>query len=519
MNENLEAVGWFRPTAWQPWQPSDAHPSYPASQGALDAFPDAPQPSLPVTLYSPPSGLPDLPLPMLPMRIPGLVGELVDACWNGATHQLAEAAIASALSAMSLLCSRVYRYEKLGLSLYLLLLAETSTGKSFAQDANDQWLSAVINRLEKEKPPILAKIVMLNNMMQREIGSAEGLVQHFQKAQASLFYLDEFVAKMKIMSRNNVPPHLEQIKSEMLRFMELSNPGRVYRGAVYSKRGNKPEENDIISPALTVLATGTPGAFYNDLSADMVLSGFLPRFTVLEYEGGIPMPNDAVLSELPPSLTEKLYQLYNFGYMNSQQLNASPLGRKEVRPYDATVKAAIKNFEYICLLEADNANKKDMPTAGLWSRAKEHVKQIASLIAIGCNPHMPTITGEHLNIAIDIVKPGIEKLCKKFERGEVGMGDDRRMAKIRENAVKLYVDSGHVVIRVSDLRNDCVKAVVFSKHPLGAIKAFDAAIDSMIKYGELLRVEGDNRRAFCVQLNMEVFKPLLAEYAKKKKKR
>ena len=562
-------TGWFNPTAWHPTlykqrgvyvsPPSSDNPfavgdsvgttPVPAPWEAAPPAPIIPQYEIPVyqpqPAIAPMTGFAgftdadgqdkgrtlDLPPAVPPMAIPGLVGELAEACWNGAPWQIAEVAIASALSTMSLLCSRTYRHGTLGLSLYLLVLAQTSTGKSFAYTANDRWFNELHKFFEGIKPPhyeeAKKRLAQAKKMIIGQIGSAQGLAQHIAECPATLYHADEYVADIKLMSQQNCPANKLQERSELLRLMEMSGPGRVYRGRKYSKRSNLPEEIDVLMASLSILATGTPEAFYNDISGDLLTTGFLPRFTVLEYEGNLTAPNPNPVSTLNPKMFEQIKTLYNQSYSRGQQLTGDVEQVIDVKPIDDLAIGRLKWFENVCIRSTVEDNERELPTSGMWSRAKEHVKQIASLIAIGVNPYNPRIEASHVDIAIKIVMPCVQKICKKFSSGEIGVTDDRRQAEIRKFIVKLYIhgsrkfgklpgvkpellDNG--VIQAYVVRNYCRALLPFKGHPLGAARAFNDAWADMIKYGELIRKEYNGSVDACVTLNMDIFAPLMREH-------
>lgn len=463
------------------------------------------------------------PLPVPPMQIPGLVGQLVEHTWNASIHQVAEAAISSALSTMSLLCSRSYRHGSMGLAIYLLLLAKTSTGKSFAYSANDMRFQGMINRYRAMLPPknISGKFRadLLENMVMGEIGSAQGLAQQMPKAPSTLAQLDEYVENIRIMAQPNPPPHLAQIRSELLKLMEMSGPGRIYRARKYSNRSGKEETEDVISASFSILATGTPTQFYDELSSTLLTTGFLPRFAILEYDGGLTKRNDNPVIKPDPAMIERLCYLFDKAVNIAPTLVGDPDEFVDVKPRDQAAAKALRDFDNRCYREVDNAHKTGTNMEGMWSRAKDNVRKIASLIAIGVNSDVPFIEADHVRIAIDIVRPSVEKIGSKVGKGEIGFNDDRLEADVKKvigrmikegyesfqgytGVRKEVIDAGYFQLHL--IRNHCMKLAPFKSHKMGSARAFDMTIKGMVDYGMVNVTEVNGQR--CVVPVMDFFR-------------
>jgi hypothetical protein len=69
--------------------------------------------------------------------------------------------------------------------------------------------------------------------------------------------------------------------------------------------------------------------------------------------------------------------------------------------------------------------------AELWNRAHLKGLKIAALIAAGCNPHAPAITGEIAAWAVAFVRREIGGIMERFQSGEVGNGEAKQEAELR----------------------------------------------------------------------------------------
>lgn len=506
---------WFNPADYEPWQPKlrlDHMPSVTIDWSVPTQ--DAPKPiqaapsALPLLPYQPATPAPS-PVaktarhaePVPPMQIPGLVGDLVAHTWNYSVHQVAEAAIASALSTMSLLCGRSYRHGTLGLSLYIMLLARTSTGKDFAYKANTLRFNKM-HEYYKHMTPLSKDYKFgelfseqLEKMVRGEIGSSQGLEQSFSESPNMLFHLDEYVENLRLMSQANPPPHTAQIKNALLRLFNHSGPGSSFKAPVYSKRNSAaPVLKDILSASLSILAAGTPEQFYNELSPQLLTSGFIPRFLILDYPGEITRKNPNPIYDCSPELIQTMVN-YQF---NAYNIDKNITGKVEdfidVQG-DSDATAYLEELDVWCIDQANIAGRTGTNMDGMWSRAKEYIRKVSSLIAVGVNPHMPTITIEHIEIAKKIVFPAVLKINHKITTGQIGFGDDRCESEIKRmiedmllkgfyglrymsGIKKELIDAN--MIQLSLLKNKCLLLAAFkSNQRMGARKAFDEAIKSL----------------------------------------
>jgi hypothetical protein len=490
---------WFDAFYIEPW------PNKPASAAALPPYvpPAAVEPVVSLSLI--PSRLP---------QIPGLVGRLMAHCWHQSTYPIKEVALASALSTMSLFCSRTHRFGTRGLTLYLLLIAKTSVGKGFAYKAQNSIRNALIKRFSDPTggPQYKARLEFIENMIKAKIASGSGLAQQLLKAPSTLAQLDEFVVTMKRMSAFGANTNDISIKEELLSLTDAASPGAVYREKMYSERNSNRKPITVQSACLTILATGTPKDFYGDLSNENLEGGFIPRFTLLDYDGTLPTKNENEINDIDRSLMDEITSYFNRMFETSNVLTGDINQYIDIKP-DAEASAVLSKWERFCEQQVRLAHKGDLPTAGIWSRAQMHVAQIAGLISVGVNPHAPIMTAEHVNIALAIVSPGIEKITGKVVSGEIGGDDVRGAAEIRAFCRRVKSEGidwfaayaprinrdvfSQGYIQASILKWYVSKRAPFRSHRLGSIKAFDDALASMVRDGEFERVEikqPDNRK-------------------------
>ncbi len=435
--------------------------------------------------------------------IPGLVGQMMAHCWHRSTYPVPEVAIASALSSMAVLAGRTYHFNGRGLSLYLLLLAKTSVGKSFGYQAQHAWQNALLARYNNPNGGAQYKLRadFLEGMITGKIGSGPGIAQHVVRHPNTLCQYDEFVKTMKRIGHTNANINDIAIQEELLSLTDASQPGSIYREKRYSDRSGKVKLPSVIAPAFSLFGTGTPEEFYDDLNSGILEGGFLPRFTILEYDGTLPEKNKHVIKDIDTEMLNQIAFHFNKAFELNEVINGQISQIHNVEA-DAAATLALYNWERHCEANVRKAHSENVPMAGIWSRAMMHVSQIAALIAIGVNPHFPMVTLEHVGIARGLVEPGILRLGSKLGAGETGTGDNRLEAEIRKlvNRIrregylfaKSYPGINHEIIATKYIQQAllkwyCCKMSVFIKHKLGANRAFDDTINAMINAGEFER--------------------------------
>src|SRR5690606_9574530 len=67
----------------------------------------------------------------------------------------------------------------------------------------------------------------------------------------------------------------------------------------------------------------------------------------------------------------------------------------------------------------------------LWNRAHLKALKLAGLLAVGCNPHQPTVTLELAEWAIAFTRSGTDAILRRFEEGDVGDGESKQASDLR----------------------------------------------------------------------------------------
>jgi hypothetical protein len=325
------------------------------------------------------------------------------------------------------------------------------------------------------------------------------------------------------MNNPRAPQPEKDKRDLLLRLVEKSGPGNSLPGRMYSKRSaNAVPVPDVISPALTVLGTGTH-SFYNDLTIADIEGGFIPRFVILDFDGKN-MWQTTEDKSLPTDLLMFLRALHQQHVQADKRIKAGDDSAWINVVATTEARARLDEYSLFCWRKQSNAREHEEKQGPLWTRIDTHVKKIASLIAIAENPYVPTMLPEYVDVAIKIVQPAINKLEALFVEGRIGTGDNALIATVREVIAKMaagrynymtsvrpdYIQAG--LILLAPVRLKCLVKPVFKEHKAGASRAFEDTIKAMINYSELYVADYTNDNAKIVKavtMNMEVFLPII----------
>jgi len=484
---------WFNARDWEPWQ---------GKPGAVILF----APYVPPVFTAPAEA--DLPPPMVNIRdlppIPGLVGDLMRFTYSAAVYPVAEVAIAAALSMASTLFSRTHRFGSNGLALWLLVLAKTSTGKSFGFDAQNNIRNELLRIFDNPQggPQYKQRTEFLTNLFMQEFGSAPGLAQHMLENPSTLFQADEFVKDIKRMSSPYANGNDQSLYKGLLKLTDAAKPGNTYIETAYSKRGQQGQQRElrkVHSACLTVFATGTPAEFYDNLTAGVLNEGLIPRFLILDYTGYMPEENTQ-----PATVSRELLQkveacinimLRKRDFMTGQKTDFINV---EIEP---NADYLLREWKFVCRENILAAQKADTPAAGIWSRGTGRAAQIAALIACGVNPNAPVVTPEHVALARQIVEHSLTHLTGKIVRGETDVGDTRLEAEVRSFIDRLLREGGGFVgprtfnpailsqgfVQLQPMKTYLTRLASFKRAKMGENRAFDDTIMGLVNVGAMER--------------------------------
>lgn len=353
---------------------------------------------------------------------PGLVGEIAQFIYSAAPRPVPEIALAAAIGFMAGICGRAYNVSGTGLNQYILLLANTGTGKESMASGIDK----IINEVSLQVP------VAGEFIGPSEIASGQALIKFLaNKSQSFVSILGEFGKRLQVMSDPRANGAEKTLNRMMLDLYNKSGHGQVARPSIYAD--SEKNTNLISSPAFSILAESTPETFYSALTEEMIADGLLPRFMLIEYNGPRPALNE-----------NHRNAQFNDGFIGRiadlMAIAKTVMANRKVTDVmiDDDAAQILHKFDKLADNKINSTDKEVVRQ--LWNRAHIKVLKISALIAVGVNCINPVVTKDYVIWAKNIVEDDIKSLTAKFEHGEIGRNTDEiKQVKDMKKAIGFYL--------------------------------------------------------------------------------
>jgi len=263
------------------------------------------------------------------------------------------------------------------------------------------------------------------------IASLQALVGHLEVNPVCCSIVGEFSAELNRICGPKASENGRELEQGYLDLWGKSGARDAYEGIVRADRTKNVSR--IQAPAFTLLGESTPERIDAQLTNDNVMSGALPRLTIIRYEGPRVPENEGHSFVIPPpDLVGKLADLCSDMLSKQNPFNGYNV---ELTP---EAEALRKRFDHFCD-EQINAKSQIGSFSELWNRAALKATKLAGLVAVGVNQYVPAITVEQMQWAIDIEYRGIMDFLAKVESGEVGeVTEDVRVARVSK-AIGEYI--------------------------------------------------------------------------------
>ncbi len=419
---------------------------------------------------------------------PGLVGDIAKFIYGAAPRPVPEIAIGAAIGLMAGICGKAYNFIDTGLNLYVMCLAKTGRGK----EAMASGIDKLINEVQKQVP------VAAEFIGPAEIASGQALVKYVaNKSSCFVSVLGEFGIRLQLMADPRSNSAEKTLQKTLLELYQKSGYGQIMRSSIFADKDKN--TSDTTAPAFSILAEGTPETVYEAADEKMILSGLLPRFIILDYDGDRQFLNKNRNAKPNDKLVNDIAMLMS---------NAKTLMANNTVKYVQSDEETSQLLDDYDKLTTNRINSKEEHRAiiELWNRAHIKVVKLASLVAIGIDAHNPVINKDIFLWAKQIVEMGIFTLAKKFETGDVGISSNEikqtdEMTRILKEYVEKdfsYVAKYNATQSLHTSKIVCntylslrlTKMAAFRNDRLGGTSALKRTIQIMIDNGVLKLVGG-----------------------------
>lgn len=419
---------------------------------------------------------PDLQLP------PGLIKSIANYITDSAIRPVEEISLCAALALVAGIGGRQYNISGTGLNQYIILLAQTGTGKEGGASGIERLLAAVSKNIPN----------VHDFTGPSSYASGPALIKSIAAHPSCYSILGEFGLTLSQMVGTRATSHMITLKQVLLDLYQKSGWQNIMRGTVYSDRDkNVPS---IKAPCLTIFGESTPEIFYECLDEGLVADGLLPRCLIIEYEGDRPKKNPNAFASPPPKLIKEMED-FLASVLQMQVSNTCV----QVTVDDAA-QYILDQFDDFC---DANIRGSDDVVRHLWNRAHIMALKLAALFAVAANWHGPCITAQHAQYSIAMVQYQIQKLYLRFKKNLAGRGDARLQADIVECVTRYFSMSkkervkwqvtpemaGVNIIPFTFLRKRLFSRTNFKNHPHGAQRALESQLDHLCKLDVLTQVD------------------------------
>lgn len=386
---------------------------------------------------------------------PGIVGAIAEFHMRYNVRPMREAALAAGIALTAGIIGRSYNISNTGLNQYVIVLATTGRGK----EGMSQTVDALINRIRHTVPA--ADLFVGPG----EFGSGQGIVRTLDDHPCFVSVLGEFGLTLQQVTHPKANNAERAIEKQLLKLYSQSGFHQTLKSTAYSKKENNTKM--VQAPNVSLLCESTPDKFWAGLSEDQISSGLIPRFLTFHYEGPRPDHNDDAFCEPPNELVSKLIDLTTIAITTQQNNTCAHVTQ------DSEGRAKLVAFRK----HADKAMADGSEAIiQIWNRAHLKALKLAALIAVGCNPHAPVITGAIADWTVEVVLTDVTKMLNKFASGEVGQGYTYQQAlvtKMMQQYLNMPVAKRRSYKAPESIRSAQVVPLSFFVNRVRNVKAFE----------------------------------------------
>lgn len=340
---------------------------------------------------------------------PGFVGELAQYFYDTSVYPLREISLVAAMGWTAGIIGRCFQVSNTGLNFFMLIVARSGVGKDVIHSCPNKFFDLLAgNGME------FPNITSLRGPS--EFASGQALQRHLQKNPCFLSVLGEFEVQLEKMMNDKSSSSEKLLRKVMLDVYAASN--RTSGSVAYSD--NEKTIAPTIRPCPTFIGDCTPDIF-DILDFKQITSGFLSRWSIVEYRGKKPSYNTNSFCQPSESLLNKAKNLLAISF----QLN-----HRNAFEHATFAPEALAMFDEFRKLADNKYNNGAGVESSLWSRAHLKAMKFAALLACSTRPDTRVINKEEAAWAINFVEKEIQFLTNRFSKSEFGTGESRRESDI-----------------------------------------------------------------------------------------
>jgi hypothetical protein len=342
---------------------------------------------------------------------PGLVGEMAHYIYSSSVRPVHEVAILNALGFFAGIVGRSYNISGTGLNQYLLLVAQTGTGKEDGPKGIERIMASV-----RPNVPMVDEFIGPG-----AFASGQALIRVLDARPCFVSMLGEFGLTLQQLNDPRAPAAVVMLKRVLLDLYSKSGWNNMLRSTAYSDQ--EKNTKTVHAPNVSFIGDTTPETFYDGISSADIADGLIPRLQIVEYKGQRPKRNRNAGHPPAPEMSARLSEMVALALTTANNHTCAAV---QIAPEALVMLDAFDE-------ECDDAMRSTSSQVEiqLWNRAHLKSLKMAGLLAVGCDPHRPTVTPELARWAIEFTRAGTEGVLARFTTGDVGNGYAKQAADLR----------------------------------------------------------------------------------------
>ncbi len=314
----------------------------------------------------------------LPAKLHGLCGQIEEWINSTAYKKQPLLAINAALAFVGALKGqRVCTERNLLTNIYALSLGESGCGK----DHPRQCLEVLAN-----------EVGLQDAMMAGVPASGTALVKSVKRGGRCLIQMDELGRVIGNINGKNAGGFQREIVDNMM--MLYSSASTLFREKEYAAGREDQEKNAIIKPCLCIHAMTVPERFYNNLTTDDVIDGFLSRWMMVASDNPDPDESevDTDIDDVPQSIIDKVLEIQEMS--TNVKISELPTTNQQIEkiqnainpkiiPLTPEAKTILTDYKNIARKLKNDLRVAGSPLNALWVRMGENSHKIALIVQEG----------------------------------------------------------------------------------------------------------------------------------------